>query len=213
MTKTERENLQLLADSGAIQEGHFVYSSGRHGTIYIDAEKIFGHSKSMSRLCWQIAERFKNSAVNSVTGPAKGGVVVASRVADCLSNFYSRKVAFVPTEKRAGDNFLIRPAFRRQISDKRVLVVDDVLTTGDSVKKVADLVRGRNGNIVGVGVLYNRGGMIAKAAVNILNFFAVLDIPHKSYSEKNCPACKKGIPVNPNFGRGREFLARKRQAI
>ena len=213
MTDIELENLKVFASAGAIKKGHFVYSSWRHGTIFVDAKALFDDSKAISWLCRQIAERFKSSAVNSVTGPAKGGVVIASRVAECLSSFYSRKVAFVPTEKKAGDNFFIRPAFRRRISNKRVLVVDDVLTTGGSAQKVTDIVRALGGNVVGLGALYNRGEEIPRGAIDVVDFFATVNVSYQSWSENECPLCKNRVPVNLDFGRGKEYLMRRREVV
>ncbi|MEK7203466.1 MAG: phosphoribosyltransferase family protein [Patescibacteria group bacterium] len=213
MTETDRENLQILESCGAIREGHFVYSSGRHGLVYIDIEALIDHSKSMTILCRQLAHRFRDSAVDCVTGPTKGGVVVASRVAAQLSNFCGRKVDFVPTEKTSLDGFFIKHAFRSQISNRKILVVDDVLTTGGSVQQVIDFVRRWDGNVVGIGVLYNRGGESARSAVDVSDFFALLDIPHPSWSESECPACKNGIPISLDFGHGGESLLRKFQAV
>lgn len=209
MNETELEALRLFNSCGAILKGHFVYRSRRHGAIYIDAEALFGDTKVISKLCRPIAERFKNSAVNSVTGPANGGVVVASLVAEHLSNFYSRKVALVPTIKMLSNNFLIRSTFRHQIFNQRVLVVEDVLTTAGSAQKVIDLVRAWGGNVVGLGALYNRGGEVPRDAIDVLDFFVLVNTSHQSWSEDECPLCKNGIPINPDFGRGRESLARK----
>lgn len=211
MNETELEALKLFNSRGAILKGHFVYCNRRHGIIYVDAEALFGgDSKVISRLCLRIAERFENNAINSVIGPAKGGVVVASWVAEHLSKLCSRKVALVPTNKTLGGDFSIKPDFRRQIFNQRVLVVEDVLTTSGSVRKVIDIVRALGGNVVGLGALYNRGGEVVRRAVDVLDFFVLVDTPHQSWSENECPLCKNGIPVNPDFGRGREFLAWKK---
>ncbi|TSC91258.1 MAG: orotate phosphoribosyltransferase [Parcubacteria group bacterium Gr01-1014_2] len=213
MNETELEALKLFNSCGAIIKGHFVYASGRHGTIYVNTKTLFSDSKAISKLCRPIAERFKNSAVNSVTGPANNGVVVASWVAEHLSNLCLRKVTFVPTVKTLGNDFLIRRIFRNQIFNKRVLVVEDVLTTGGSARKVIDLVLALGGNVVGLGVFYNRGGEISRDGVDVLDFFALVNVPHQSWSESECPLCKNGIPINPDFGRGKEFLARKRSTL
>lgn len=209
MTDIELENLKIFVSAGAIKKGHFVYSGGRHGTIFVDAKSLFRDSKAISKLCRQIAERFKTSAVDSVTGPANNGVVVASWVAEHLSGLYSRKVVLVPTVKTLDDNFFIRPAFRHQIFNQRVLAVEDVLTSGGSAKKVIDVVRALGGNVVGLGALYNRGGEVSRGAIDVVDFFVSVNIPHQSWSEDECPLCKNRVPVDHNFGRGKEFLARK----
>ena len=210
---TELEALRLFESSGAIIRGHFVYSSWRHGTIYIDAEALFRDSKLVWKLCRPIAERFRNSAVNSVTGPARGGIVVASRVAEHLSDICRRKVVLIPTIKTLADNFFIRSAFRHQIFNQKVLVVDDVITTAGSAEKVVGIVRALGGNVVGLGALCNRGGDLSRGATNVPDFFALVDIFLQSWSEDQCPSCKRGIPVNPNFGRGGEFFDRERPIL
>lgn len=209
MTDVELENLKLFASAGAIKKGHFVYSGGRHGTIFVDAKALFSDSKAISKLCRQIAERFKTSAVNSVTGPANNGVVVASWVAEHLSELCSKKVALVPTVKTLDDNFLIRSASRHKIFNQRVLVVEDILNSGGSAQKVIDVVRALGGNVVGLGALYNRGGEISRGTINVVDFFVSVNVPHQSWSEDECPQCKNRIPVDLNFGRGKEFLVRK----
>lgn len=209
---TEQEILEIFNSCRAIIRGHFVYSSGRHGVIYVDVKSLFSDFKVISKLCHEIAERFKNSAINSVIGPANNGVVIAGRVAEYLSNICGRRVVLIPTKKAPLGDFFIRSDLRHQIFNKRILVVEDVLTTGGSAQKVIDIVRALGGNVVGLGVLYNRGREVLKDAVDVLDFFALVNIPHQSWSENECPLCKNGIPVNSGFGRGKEFLAGKRLA-
>lgn len=209
MNQTELENLKVFASLAAIKKGHFVYSSGRHGTVFVDAESLFRDSKVISGLCQQIAQRFRNSSVNLVTGPANNGVVVASWVADHLSRLCSRRVALVPTFKTLDNGFSVRPTFRHKIFNQRVLVVEDVLTTGGSAQRVIEVVRALGGNVVGFGALYNRGGEISRGAVDVSDFFVLVNVPHQSWVEEDCPLCKNRVPVNPFFGKGREFSKRK----
>ncbi|MFC1629796.1 phosphoribosyltransferase family protein [Patescibacteria group bacterium] len=90
-----------------------------------------------------------------------------------------------------------------------MLVVDDVLTTGGSVRGVVEAVRKLGGYVVGVGVIANRGQVTAKDVGDVSELFALADVTMDSYPEKECPLCKKGVPINTVLGKGQEFLARR----
>ena len=94
---------------------------------------------------------------------------------------------------------------------KRVLVVEDILTTGGSARKVVEAVRAIGGNVVGVGVLCNRGGVTAQDLANVPKLEVLVNISLDAWNEADCPLCKQGVPVNPDVGKGREFLARRQQ--
>ncbi|MEK7579927.1 MAG: phosphoribosyltransferase family protein [Patescibacteria group bacterium] len=207
------DNLRIFASAGTIKKGHFVYKNGRHGTIYVDAKPLFSNPKAISKLCYQIAERFEMSGVNVVTGPAENGNIVAGWVASHLSRFRLRKVDSVPTIKTLDNDFFIRPSFRRQIFSRKVLVVEDVLTTGSSARKVVDVVRSLGGNVVGLGALYNRGGKISMGALGVQDSFVLVNVSHQSWSAVDCPQCKNGIPVDLNLDHGREFMMRKQASV
>jgi orotate phosphoribosyltransferase len=211
---TKLEFLELFIAAGAFKKGHFVYSNGRHGLVYINMEVFFDDSEAMSRLCRPIAERFAESSADSITGPARGGLIVASRVRDHLLNIRSRGINLISVFKTSAGDFFSRPSDRNQIFNQRVLVVEDVINTGESVRKVINLVQALGGNVVGVGALYNRGrdisGNVFGDGIRTPDFFALLNKPEPSWNESGCPLCKDMVPVNPNFGRGREFLEKKR---
>ena len=93
---------------------------------------------------------------------------------------------------------------------RRVLVVEDVLTTGGSAKKVVELARAAGGKVIGLGVLCNRGGVTPHDVGDVPQLFALTNIPLEVWMEGDCPLCKQGVPVNTDIGKGREFLARQR---
>ena len=92
-------------------------------------------------------------------------------------------------------------------------MVDDVLTTGGSAQKVTDIVRALGGNVVGLGALYNRGEEIPRGAIDVVDFFATVNVSYQSWSENECPLCKNRVPVNLDFGRGKEYLMRRREVV
>jgi len=105
--------------------------------------------------------------------------------------------------------FVIKRGYNKLVAEKNVLVVEDVLTTGDSVKKVIEATRKTNGNVVGLGVLCNRGGIKSQDVANPPKLFSLVDIKLDAWNEEECPLCTQHIPINTDVGKGREFLARK----
>jgi len=108
-------------------------------------------------------------------------------------------------------NFIIKRGYDNLIAGKNVLVVEDVLTTGSSAKKVIEATRVLGGNVVGLGVLYNRGGITPADVASPPRLFALINVKFESWEEDDCPLCKQGIPINTDVGKGREYLAKKAQ--
>ena len=208
---TEREALQLLFDAEAVMtDGHFVYTSGKHGSVYVNKDAAYPHTMVTSALCLTIAEQFTEHFVDVVIAPAVGGVILSQWVAFHLSELCGHEVLGVYAEKSEdGDTFVIKRGYDKLITGKRVLVVEDVLTTGGSAKKVVEATRAVGGEVVGLGVLCNRGGIIAKDVADVPKLFALTNVPLLAYDEAGCPLCAGGVPINTDVGKGREFLARQ----
>jgi orotate phosphoribosyltransferase len=208
----EREVLQVLGSvSAVLTGGHFVYTSGRHGSAYVNKDAVYPHTAETSKLCRAIAERFADDNVEVVIAPAVGGVILSQWVAYCLSKSVSYEVLGVYAEpSESGESFIVKRGYDKLIVGKRVLVVDDILTTGGSVKKVVDAVKAVGGEVVGVAVLCNRGGVLSPDVGNPPKLVWLAEVSLASYDEADCPLCASGVPVNINVGKGREFLARKR---
>jgi len=204
--------LRILNKTGAIIiDSHIVYTSGKHGNAYINKDAIYPHTKETSNLCLAIAEEFVNNKVEAVIAPAIGGVILSQWVAHYLSLINGSEVLGVYAEKTEdGNAFVIKRGYDKIIAGKNVLVVEDVLTTGGSVKKVIEAVRSLNANIVGLGAICNRGGVTAKDIGDIPNLFALVNIKFEAWDEADCPLCAKNIPINTDIGKGREYLARKK---
>lgn len=205
---TEEGALRLLFDAGAvITDSHFVYTSDKHGSAYVNKDTVYPHTKTTSALCRAIAEQFVGDNVDAVIAPAVGGVILSQWVAYHLSELTSREVLGVYAEKSEdGGTFIIKRGYDKLIVGKRVLVVEDVLTTGGSAKKVVEATRAIGGDVVGLGVLCNRGGITAKDVAEVPTLFALTNVPLDAYAEAECPLCADGVPINTNIGKGREFL-------
>jgi orotate phosphoribosyltransferase len=105
--------------------------------------------------------------------------------------------------------FVIKRGYDKLIAGKRVLMVEDVLTTGGSAKKVIEATRALGGNVIGLGVLCNRGGVTAENVGNPPKLFSLLNLKLDDWDEADCPLCAQGVPINTDVGKGREYLARK----
>lgn len=219
---TEQEVLELLEKVGAvITDSHIVYTSGKHGTAYVNKDAVYPHTWETSLLCQAIADHFANDNVEVVIAPAVGGVILSQWVAYHLCrpsppkfvrDLYpaGRKVLGVYAEKAdSGETFIIKRGYDKLVAGKRVLVVEDVLTTGGSARKVVEAVRAIGGNVIGLGVLCNRGGITPQDVADVPKLFALINVKLDAYDEVDCPLCAKGIPINTDVGKGREFLARK----
>ena len=144
---TNEETLQIFKDSGALLEGHFLLASGYHSAIYLEKFQVLQFPPMVEKLCAEIAGRFANAEVEVVIGPTTGGVLLAYEVAKHLG------VRGIFAER--GDDGLGR-VLRRGFEIKEgenVLLVDDILTTGGSVRDTMQVVEGYQGNLVGIGVL------------------------------------------------------------
>lgn len=209
----EQEVLSILGKVGAvITNSHIVYTSGKHGSAYINKDAVYPHTEDTSRLCLAIAEEFFDDNVQVVIAPAVGGVILSQWTAYHLSKITDREIFGVYADKVISggeDNFVIKRGYDKIIDHKHVLVVEDVLTTGGSVKKVINAVRVCGGTVAGVGVLCNRGH-ITPEDLGVRNLFALTNIHMEAWDEADCPLCAQNMPINTDVGKGREFLTRKK---
>lgn len=214
MIMIEREVMKILSKVGAVITGsHIVYTSGKHGSAYVNKDALYPHTKETSDLCRIIAEQFADDGVETVIAPAIGGVILSQWTAHHLSKITGREVFSVYAEKSDGGIFVIKRGYGKFVSGKKVLVVEDVLTTGGSVKKVIEAVRAIGGNVLGLGVLCNRGGVALKDVADAPELFAILNIKLDAWDEENCPLCAQGVPVNTDVGKGGEYLLKKKIII
>jgi len=147
---TEQEILQIFKDSGALLDGHFVLTSGNHSPHYIEKFRVLERPRYTEMLCKELAQKFEKDNVTLVVGPMTGGILLAYEVGKNLDT----KAIF--TERVEG-----KMKFRRGFEvkpDDRVLIVEDIISTGGSVQEVIDEVRRFKAEIVGVGCLVDRSG-------------------------------------------------------
>ncbi len=183
--KTE-EVMKKFEQAGAIQKGHFKLTSGVHSDTYIQCAQVMQYPGFMHNLCSELGRKFRGEDIDVIIGPAIGGIIISHVMAQVLGPW----VRAIFTERENG-KMTLRRSFEIK-KDEKVLVVEDVTTTGGSVREVIDIAKKRGGRVVGVGVLIDRsGGRIDFGAK--MKSLLTLDI--KSYQPGECPLCKKGIPV------------------
>ena len=190
--KTE-EVMKKFEQAGAIQKGHFKLTSGVHSDTYIQCAQVMQYPGFMHNLCSELGRKFRGDDIDVIVGPAIGGIIMAHVMARVLGPW----VRAIFTEREDG-KMTLRRSFEIKEGEK-VLVVEDVTTTGNSVREVIDIVNLRQGKVVGVGVLIDRSGGEVDFGVKTEKLLTV-DI--KTYLPEECPLCKKGIPVVKPGSRG-----------
>jgi orotate phosphoribosyltransferase len=200
--------LKILSDVGAIiTNSHIVYTSGKHGDSYVNKDAVYPHTRATSQLCLSIAMEFKDLGVDVVVAPAIGAVILSQWIAFHLTNLTDREVLAVYAEKD-DDRFVIKRGYDRLIDGKNILVVEDVLTTGGSVRKVVEACRNSGAHVLGVGALCNRGDVQAKDIGSVPVLHSLVEVNLSAWDEASCPLCERKVPVNTGVGKGREFLAK-----
>lgn len=183
----ESEVKQLLIDTQAILEGHFLLTSGLHSPMYVEKFNVLQHPKYTEKLCKELAERFRSENVELVIGPMTGGILLAHEVGKELGT----RAIFTEREKGA---MTLRRGFRIE-PGTRVLVVEDIVTTGGSVREVVNVVKESGGILVGVGLLVDRSGGKADFGVPAEHVQALLHLNVPTYHKEDCPLCNEGVPM------------------
>ena len=179
---TKEKILEIFKETGVMLEGHFLLTSGRHSDRYMQCAKLFQHADISEMFAKELADRF--DGVDLVVGPAIGGIILAYEVARQLG------VPNVFAERQNGEM-----TFRRGFTvpkGAKVLVVEDVVTTGGSVKEVVTLLQSMGADVAGVGCIVDRSNGNVHFGVP---FEAVLSMEVVSYDAEDCPLCKKGLPA------------------
>jgi orotate phosphoribosyltransferase len=168
-----------------VLKGHFLLTSGMHSPVYWEKFRIIENPSAAVPLCQMIADHFKDKGIELVVGPTTGGIILAFEVARlmALPAAFAEKVPSGEREFHRG--FKITPG-------EKILVVDDVLTTGKSIREVFDAVAKHKGNIVGVGVLVDRSDTPLDFGAPL---FSCLRAATPAFKPEDCPLCKAGQPL------------------
>ncbi|MDP2299212.1 MAG: orotate phosphoribosyltransferase [Coriobacteriia bacterium] len=184
MSLTEAQVLDALRGAGAILHGHFQLTSGRHSDTYVQCARVLEDPALTTDLGRAMAEAVADRDIDVVAAPAVGGIMIGFAVAQALG------VRFIFSERQAGVM-----TFRRGFSvtpGERVLVVEDVVTTGGSVAEVIELVRAAGGEVAAVTSIIDRGG----EKVFDAEYLPLLRLEVESMEPGSCPLCASGIPID-----------------
>jgi orotate phosphoribosyltransferase len=202
------EALRLLRESGALLEGdHFVYISGDHGGGWIDKDAIYPHTERIEQLCRELAGRLRGWDLEVVCGPATGGLIVAQWVAHELG-ILSVFTEHDPAHDRTSlcGRFELRRGYDKLVAGKRVLVVDDIVNTGLSLRQTAEAVRAAGGLVAGAACLVTRGNLnFTTLAADRVAYLLEYKIP--AWPAADCALCRAGIPINVRYAHGADYLA------
>ena len=178
------EVLDIFRQTGALLQGHFILTSGRHSSTYFQCAKVLQHPEHLQRFSNEIVHHFQNLAIDLVISPAIGGIVLGTEVGRQLN------VQTIFAEREEGV-MTLRRGFEIK-SGNNILIVEDVITTGGSVQEVINMVTKADANIVGVGILVDRSGGSVKLNNNQ---FCVTELEVVSYGEDEVPKELANIPV------------------
>ena len=190
---TEQEVRDILVKTNAIMDGHFLLTSGLHSPHYVEKFNVLQHPKYTEQLCKAMAEKFKDANIETVVGPVTGGIILAHETGKALGT----RAIF--TERVDG-----KMTFRRGSSlheGERVLIVEDIVTTGGSIKEVIDVVKSYKAIPVAVSMLVDRSG--GKADFGDVPATALLKMNVETYKPEECPLCKKGIAITKRGSTGK----------
>lgn len=183
----EMEIMDIFTKTGAYKQGHFKLSSGFHSGAYLQCALVLQNPIISERVCGVLAKKFIGDTPDIVVGPALGGIVLAYELARALN------ARAIFTERDEDGNMVLRRGFKI-VPDNRVLIAEDVLTTGKSVNEVVKLLEKDSIQPVGIGSLINRstgnidfGGIKSESLIK-------LNIP--LFEEDNCPLCQEGVPLS-----------------
>jgi orotate phosphoribosyltransferase len=205
--------LQMFLDVGAVvRDSHFVYTSGRHSSVYINKDAVYLHTGIISALCHEMARPYAAEQIDVVVGPVMGGIILSQWVAHYLNEQRETGETLAVYAEKGTDSvdkqFFFGRGYDKYIPGKNVLIAEDILTTGGSVRQVVELVRRQGGNVVGITALCNRGN-VQPDAVGGVPINALIAIDLDTYEPEDCPFCRNNVPINTELGKGRAFLAKQ----
>jgi orotate phosphoribosyltransferase len=204
-----------------VDGGHFVYSSGRHGDFYINKDAIYQHPKVVDDISFMMADvamTTYGTNFDFVVSPTYGGVILGQLVAHCCALNSGRDIMFAYSDKHAiGGHRILRRGFSEAIQGKLALLVDDVVTTGNTLVQMANAVIRAGGFVVGALVLCDRGkvrtlkvypsdkeGLVSTVPLE-LQIAPLVELDLQTFEADACPLCKAGRPIDVDLGMGSEL--------
>lgn len=191
MIDSEQHLLTIFQQTGALLEGHFQLTSGLHSPRYLQCALVLQYPEHAGFVGRALAAKFRNDRVDAVVAPAIGGIIVAHETARAIG----ARALFT---EREGGVMTLRRGFRLSRGE-RVLVVEDVVTTGGSTRETIKAVIDADGVVIGAGSMVDRSGGVVDVGVRRQSLLT-LDVA--SYDPSECPLCKEGVPPIKPGSRG-----------
>jgi len=186
--------LDLLKSTGAMLEGHFLLTSGRHSNVYIEKFRILENPDSLNKVCKSMSQVVKNNEIDLVLGAAVGGILIAGGV----GRYLEKKHIF---SERVQSKMELRRGFSIKKGEK-IVIVEDIVTTGGSVFELIRLAEKNESEIVHIINLVDR-------SIKGMDFgypsSSILHLPSESYMPNNCPLCEKGMPITQRGRTGKKI--------
>jgi len=182
---TRDQLLKVFRSTNALQRGHFELSSGLHSGHYFQCAQFLQHPKLAAKVCRELALRFAKRKPTVVIGPAVGGILVAYEMGRVLGT----RVLYA---ERVDAEMQLRRGFTVTKSD-RVVIVEDVVTTGESARKVAELVEGLGAKMIGIGTIVDRSG--GKVKFGRWKYDRLLVLDFENFKPHDCPLCNEHVPL------------------
>ena len=187
-------------------DDHFVYTSGMHGEVYINKDALYPHPEAVSQVGEMFAALAADLEVDTVAAPALGGIILSTWTAYHLTKRKGKEIVGVYAEKMPDKSMAFTRGYDSLIKGRKVLVIEDLTTTGGSVKKVVDLVRETGGEVVKVLVMINRNPEVVNESSIGAPFAALGEIRAEAWSQEELPERIKARPINTKVGHGKKWL-------
>ena len=205
---TTNEADRILREANAILDGqHFVYISGDHGSGWVSKDVLLPYTKTISRLAALLSDAIRHIEADLICGPAVGGLVMAQWVGHHLQlpAIFTEHAAQSTNNAAMRPPFVLRRGFDKLVRSKKVLIVDDIVNTGHSIRQTAAAVRECGGNVVAAAAYCTRGNT-DKTGMDVPQFVHLVEFKIPSWPADSCHLCKEGVPVNTDYAHGREFV-------
>jgi len=192
---------------GVIQNDHFVLKSAKHAEKYINKDALYPHTDLTSDACKAFATKTQDLDYDVVVGPALGGIILSQWTAWHASKIKNKEIYGVYTEKDSNEEQIFTRGYDKFVEGKKILVVEDITSTGGSAKSVIDAVVKAGGEVIGVAVLVNRNPSGVTSEYFGVPFYPLGELVVDVYDEDKCPMCAEKRPINTEIGHGRKYLA------
>ncbi len=203
---SDGEIFEAFKNSGAVLAGHFVLAGEDHSGMYLEKTKAVISSSTLCYYSKKIAWEWVCEGIEAVVGPAIAGIKIATAVSLALYEYTNEDVLSLYTEKDDKGKQILKRG-KEDIRGKRILVVEDIVTTGGSVAETIKQCREAGANVVGCHILVDRsGGKVSAEILGVEKLLSLATIEIETYPESECPLCKAKIPINTEVGHGEEYL-------